>query len=58
MPTVSDDGSFATFSDEEAAAYAALGQPDAAYLDELITDYARCIAAHKTHPCGPGRCSV
>jgi hypothetical protein len=40
MPTVSDDGSFVTFSDEEAAAYAALGQPDAAYLDELINEYA------------------
>jgi hypothetical protein len=40
MPTVSDDGSFVTFSDEEAAAFAVAGGPDAAYLDELINAYA------------------
>jgi hypothetical protein len=40
MPTVSDDGSFITFSDNEAAAFAAAGDPDGAYLDELINEYA------------------
>jgi hypothetical protein len=40
MPTVSDDGSFVTFTDDEAAKFAAAGGPDAAYLDELINDYA------------------
>lgn len=40
MPTISEDGSFITFSDEEAAAFALAGGPDAAYLDELINDYA------------------
>ena len=40
MPTVSDDGSFVTFSDGEAEAFVAAGDPDAAYLDELINEYA------------------
>ena len=40
MPSVSDDGSFITFSDDEAAAFAAAGGPDGAYLDELINEYA------------------
>jgi hypothetical protein len=40
MPTVSDDGSFVTFNDDEAAAFAAAGDPDGAYLDELINDHA------------------
>ena len=40
MPAVSDDGSFITFSDQEAAALAVAGGPDAAYLDELINNYA------------------
>jgi hypothetical protein len=40
MPTVSDDGSFVTFSDDEAAAFAVAGGPDVAYLDELINNYA------------------
>jgi hypothetical protein len=40
MPTVSDDGSFATFTDEEAAAFVVAADPDGAYLDELINQYA------------------
>jgi hypothetical protein len=40
MPTVSADGSFVTFNDEEAAAFVAAGGPDAAYLDGLINQYA------------------
>jgi hypothetical protein len=40
MPTVSDDGSFVTFIDDEAAAFAAAGGPDLAYFDELIIVYA------------------
>lgn len=40
MPTVSVDGSFVTFNDDEAAAFVAAGGPDATYLDELINDYA------------------
>lgn len=40
MPTVSDDGSFVTFSDDEAAAFAVAGGPDLGYFDELINDYA------------------
>jgi len=40
MPTISDDGSFVTFTEEEAAAFAVAGGPDVAYLDELINNYA------------------
>ncbi len=40
MPTVSDDKSFITFTEEEAAAFAGAGGPDLAYLDELINNYA------------------
>jgi hypothetical protein len=40
MPTISDDGSFVTFTEEEAAAFAVAGGPDLAYFDELINNYA------------------
>jgi hypothetical protein len=40
MPTVCDDGSFVTFTEEEAAAFAVAGGPDLAYFDELINIYA------------------
>jgi hypothetical protein len=38
MPTVSEDGSFITFTDK-AAAHAAAGTPESRYLDELIDSY-------------------
>lgn len=40
MPTVSDDQSFITFTEEEAAVFSGAGGPDLAYLDELINNYA------------------
>lgn len=41
MPTVSDDGSFITFTDEEVEAYNRAGPREAAPLNRLIAEYAR-----------------
>lgn len=41
MPTVSDDGAFVSFTDEEAEAFKAAGPPEGAPLDRLIAEYAR-----------------
>lgn len=41
MPTVSDDGSYVAFTDEEVRAFNAAGPPEALLLNRLTAEYAR-----------------